>query len=432
MGSSLSDPDVRLLKRIRTVSSLGILLDGYNLSVIAVALVPLTVQFRLGAAATGLLASAMLLGSIAGGLTAGILADRFGRKTLLVWDLIIFMIFSIVSAFLFSYIWLVLARFIVGLAVGADYAISPTYLAEFAPRKTRGYQLGYVWLAWSVGAVLSFGLGAAIVGWLPPHLSWRILFALALIPAAIGLFMRRQLPESPHWLKYGTKKKADHPTKVSSRVTGLGRAWRLSLVPWFLMDFSTYGLGLLLPLLLKSNGLTSSTGAILGTGMAALFGGLGSVWAMFQLDRKGRIILQVNGFLWSGIGLWSLAILLWLDFKVFAVLLAGLMIVNLLNGTGPGTTCGIIPAEVFPTPMRATALGVSTAVSRVGAIAGVFVLGFMEVRFGLGGVLATAGVAALLGSILSWVWRIEPNQSALPDIQGEAAALISHTGIEKT
>ncbi|MCL5971451.1 MAG: MFS transporter [Firmicutes bacterium] len=427
----MSDPDVLLLKRIRTVSSLGVLLDGYNLSVIAVALVPLTVQFRLGAAATGLLASAMLLGSIAGGLTAGVLADRFGRKTLLIWDLIIFMVFSLVSAFLFSYIWLVLARLVVGLAVGADYAISPTYLAEFAPRKTRGYQLGYVWLAWSVGAVLSFGLGAAIVGWLPPQLSWRILFALALIPAAIGLLMRRQLPESPHWLKYGAKNKADHPTKVSSRVTGLGRAWRLSLVPWFLMDFSTYGLGLLLPLLLKSNGLTSSTGAILGTGLAALFGGLGSVWAMFQLDRRGRIVLQIRGFLWSGIGLWMLAIMLWVDFKVFAVLLAGLMVVNLLNGTGPGTTCGIIPAEVFPTPMRATALGVSTAVSRVGAIVGVFFLGFIEVRFGLGAVLAATGVAALLGSVLSWVWRIEPNQTALPDIRGEAAVLISQSGIEK-
>jgi putative MFS transporter len=431
MGSSLSDPDVLLLKRIRTVSSLGILLDGYNLSVIAVALVPLTVQFRLGAAATGLLASAMLLGSIAGGLTAGILADRFGRKTLLVWDLIIFMIFSLVSALLFSYILLVLARFVVGLAIGADYAISPTYLAEFAPRKTRGYQLGYVWLAWSVGAVLSFGLGAGIVGWLPSQLSWRILFALALIPAAIGLLMRRRLPESPHWLEYCAKNKTDLPSKVSSRVTGLGRAWRLSLVPWFLMDFSTYGLGLLLPLLLKSDGLTSSTGAILGTGLAALFGGLGSVWAMFRLDRTGRIILQVRGFLWSGIGLWILAIMLWVDFKVFAVLLAGLMVVNLLNGTGPGTTCGIIPAEVFPTPMRATALGVSTAVSRVGAIVGVFLLGFIEVRFGLGAVLATTGVAAVLGAVLSWVWRIEPNQSALPDIQGEAAALICHSGIEK-
>lgn len=416
------DEGYSLTKKVRTVSSLGILLDGYNLSVIAVALVPLTRVFHLGAAATGLLASAMLLGSIVGGLVGGFSADRWGRKTLLIWDLIIFMIFSIVSMVLYNYTWLVVARFVVGLAVGADYAIAPTYLAEFVSRQTRGYQLGYVWLAWSVGAVLSFGFGAILVAWLPSSLSWRILFGLALIPALIGLLMRRQLPESPHWLKFGGRASATgRDVKASS---GLGRAWLLALVPWFLMDFSTYGLGLLLPLLLKSDGFAGNTGAIIGTGLAAFMGGLGSVWAMMRLDRFGRIFLQVRGFLFTGGGLWILASLLWMNYRVFLVLLAGLMVVNLFNGSGPGTTCGIIPAEVFPTPMRATALGVSTATSRVGAIAGVFILEFLQVRYGLGAVLAAAGTASLIGAVLSWIWRIEPNQATLPDSPGDATALV--------
>lgn len=416
MQSSMGEPSSRLFKRIRTVSSLGIVLDGYNLSVIAVALVPLAREFHLSAAQTGLLASAMLIGSIGGGLGAGILADRLGRKTLLIWDLVIFMIFSAVSAVLFNYAWLVVARFIVGIAVGADYAISPTYLAEFAPRESRGFHLGYIWLAWSVGAVVSFGIGAAVVAWFPAQLSWRVLFGLALIPAAWGLILRHKLPESPHWLQFGrTFRRA-----AGARPRGAlpPRLWLLAAVPWFLMDFSTYGLGLLLPLLLRSNGLTSTTGAILGTGMAALFGGVGSVWAMLRLDRSGRIGLQVRGFFLSGAGLWILAAALWLDIRVFAFLLGGLMIVNLFNGSGPGTTCGIIPAEIFPTPVRATALGISTAVSRVGAIAGVFILGFAEARYGLGTVLAIAGSASLLGSWLTWIWRIEPNQTALPDIPG--------------
>ncbi|WP_430626303.1 MFS transporter [Sulfobacillus thermotolerans] len=103
-----------VLRRIRLVSSLGIVLDGYNLSVIAVALVPLTRFYRLTAGQTGLLASAMLLGSIGGGLAAGVLADWLGRKRLLLWDLVIFMVFSLLSAVLNSYMWLVVARFIVG------------------------------------------------------------------------------------------------------------------------------------------------------------------------------------------------------------------------------------------------------------------------------------------------------------------------------
>ncbi|POB09061.1 hypothetical protein CO251_17020 [Sulfobacillus sp. hq2] len=401
-----------VLRRIRLVSSLGIVLDGYNLSVIAVALVPLTRFYRLTAGQTGLLASAMLLGSIGGGLAAGVLADWLGRKRLLLWDLVIFMVFSLLSAVLNSYMWLVVARFIVGLAVGADYAISPTYLAEFAPPKTRGFHMGYIWLAWSVGAVVSFGLGVMVVDWLPNAWSWRVLFGLATVPAAVALGIRRVLPESLHWLqdRHGTSRIGG---KKIPEVVPM-RRWLLATIPWFLMDFSTYGLGLLLPLFLKSNGLTSITGAIVGTGVAALSGGIGSAWAMFQLDRTGRIGLQMRGFFLSGIGLMGLAVALWLNVRVFALLLGGLMVVNLLNGSGPGTTCGIIPAEIFPTRIRATALGISTAFSRIGAITGVFVLGFAEVRWGLGAVLAIAGAAALLGAGLTALWRVEPNQAPLP------------------
>ncbi len=149
--------------------------------------------------------------------------------------------------------------------------------------------------------------------------------------------------------------------------------------------------------------------------MAALFGGLGSVWAMLRLDRTGRIYMQVRGFLLSGVGLILLAIALWLHERNFSLLLGGLMAVNLLNGSGPGTTAGIIPAEIFPTRLRATALGVSTAFSRFGAIAGVFVLDFAEVQWGFGGLLAMAGVAAILGGVLTYLWRYESNQKPLPD-----------------
>ena len=281
--------------------------------------------------------------------------------------LIIFMIFSLLSSVVLNYHWLILFRFVVDLAVGADYAILPTYLIEFVPDKTRGYHLGYVWLAWSVGAALNFALGAVLVTTLPAQLSWRILFAIAIIPAGFGLLLRQQLPKSPRWLYYGSATNTAHPTSQSQ---SLGQAWCLSLIPWFLMDFSTYGLGLLLPVLLKSTGLSSTAGAILGTGLAALCGGFGSLWAMRHLDSTGRIVLQVRGFLLSRLGLWLLAVLLWMAFTLFVALLGGLLVVNLFNSTGPGTTTGIIPAEIFPTPMRATALGVATAVSRFGAVAG--------------------------------------------------------------
>ena len=411
MHRSTVQSDEILFRKIRTVSGLGILLDGYNLSVIAVTLIPLTKQFHLTSAQMGLLASATLGGSIIGGLTAGVLADRYGRKTLLIWDLIIFIAFSALSALASDYLWVVLARFVVGLAIGADYAISPTYVAEFAVPKTRGFHMSYIWLAWSVGAVGSFALGAPIVNSMAPGISWRLMFFFAVIPASIGLIMRHQLPESPRWQKVHSN------TNVSSMHLRQSpfRLWFLAMVPWFLLDFTSYGLGLLLPVLLKSNGFTSTTGSILGTGLAALFGGLGTLWAMKRLDRIGRIRIQVRGFFLSGFVLFILAVSLWLHFRLFIVLLAGLMVANFFSGSGPGTTCGIIPAEIFPTPQRATALGIATAFSRIGAIVGVFVLGFAEVHFRLAGVLVIAGFASVLGAVVSWYWQVEPNQSTLSD-----------------
>lgn len=407
--SEILEPKV--VKRIRAVSSLGTFLDGYNLTIIAVALLPLAQAQRLSTGVMSFLASAMLLGSIAGGLTAGLLADRWGRRTLLISDLVVFIIFSLLSALVSHYLWLIVARFVVGLAVGADYAISPTYLAECAPKETRGYQLGFLWVAWSVGAVASYGIGAALVAALPVSVSWRVLFALAIVPALVGLFMRTRLPESPTWRAQMAGTSSARPVRVKR--AGLARAWALALLPWFFMDLATYGLGLLLPDLLRSSGLTSNSGAILGTGLAALFGGLGSLWAMFRLDRLGRIRLQIWGFGLAALVSGILALLLWDQVRIVSLLIIGLMVANFVNGVGPGVTAGMIPAEVFPTSIRASAQGVATAFSRVGAVVGVFALSYVDGQGGFGAVLAVTGVACFLGMLCTWLFRVEPNQRSL-------------------
>lgn len=403
----------QILQRVRVVSSLGVLLDGYNLTIIAVALIPLAAVFHLNAGSLGLLASSMLLGSVVGGISAGVLADRWGRRTLLIADLVVFLVFSLVSAMVDQYLWLVVCRFVVGIAVGADYAISPTYLAEFSPPQTRGFNMGSMWVAWSVGAVLSFGVGAVVVQGFSPDLSWRLLFALGMVPALIGLLMRTRLPESPRWLNRatGTQKRP----RSMQWTPGLGRAWALVLGPWFFFDFSSYGLGLLLPLLLTSHGYASHATAIWTTGLAALVGGLGSLWAAFRIDRRGRTFWQMRGFLLSTGGLWVLAGFLQWRTHAVMVVVGGLMVVNFFMGMGPGLTAGMLPAEIFPTSMRATAQGVATAFSRIGAVVGVFVLGFFETHGGFAGVLAITGVASLLGWLITWAFRIEPNQAPLPD-----------------
>lgn len=402
-----------ILQRVRLVSSLGVLLDGYNLTIIAVALIPLSAVFHLQPASLSLLASSMLLGSVAGGISAGVLADRWGRRTLLIADLLVFLVFSLVSALVDHYVWLVLCRFVVGIAVGADYAISPTYLAEFSPPETRGFNMGAMWVAWSVGAVLSFGVGGIMVIGFAPDLSWRLLFAMGMVPALIGLLMRTRLPESPRWLNRPLR--VQNQLKAMPRKSGLGRAWILVLWPWFFYDFASYGLGLLLPLLLTSHGYASHATAIWTTGLGALMGGLGSVWAMFRVDRRGRTFWQMRGFMLATGGLWLLAGFLQWRTHAVMVVVAGLMVVNFFMGLGPGLTAGMLPAEIFPTSRRATAQGIATAFSRIGAVVGVFILGVFETRGGFEGVLVATGAASCMGLLLTWLFRIEPNQAPLPD-----------------
>ena len=177
----------------------------------------------------------MLLGSVVGEISAGVLADRRGRRTLLIADLVIFLVFSLISAVVDPYVWLVACRLVVGITVGADCAISPTYLAEFSPTETSRFNMGSMWVAWSVGAV--------VVQRFSPNLSWRLLFALGMVPAAIGLLMRAHLPESPRWLTRATRTEKSPGSRQWA--PELGRAWALVLGPWFFFDFSSYGLGLL-------------------------------------------------------------------------------------------------------------------------------------------------------------------------------------------
>ena len=220
----------------------------------------------------------------------------------------------------------------------------------------------------------------------------------------------------PYWLAHRQTVRPRRP-KVKS---GSARTWALALLPWFFMDLATYGLGLLLPVLLKSNGFSSSSGAILGTGLAALFGGLGSLWALFRLDRVGRMRLQIWGFLLGGVGLLLLAALIGSGVRLFLVLISGIMVVNFLYGVGPGLTAGIVPAEIFPTTWRATGQGSATAFSRIGAVVGVFALGYFEGHGGFPAVLVATGVVSFLGVLSTWLFRIEPNQKPLPDMADSA------------
>jgi sugar porter (SP) family MFS transporter len=180
--------------------ALGGLLFGYDLGVVAGALLLITPQFGLSALEQGFVTSSLLVGCMAGSLLAGPLADRFGRRGLVLYSGVVFGLGALVTASAGNVGVIVSGRLVMGLAVGALSMTVPIYLSEIAPARVRGARAGLNQLMISSGILIAYLVNLALDG----HGQWRIAFGLALVPAialVIGVYFQ---PESPRWLvKHG-------------------------------------------------------------------------------------------------------------------------------------------------------------------------------------------------------------------------------------
>ena len=177
---------------------LGMLLDGYDLSIMAVVLLPLHHAWHLDAAEIGLLMGMALIGSLLGGLFGGVFTDRFGRRRLLIPNMLLYIVGALLSAFSPNLLLLFAGRLITGLAIGLDYPLVATIVAEYSPTSQRGNRFARVNLAWYAGALLSTVVGWSLLFTGPD--SWRWMLGSAVIPALALLWLRAGLPESPRWL----------------------------------------------------------------------------------------------------------------------------------------------------------------------------------------------------------------------------------------
>jgi SP family arabinose:H+ symporter-like MFS transporter len=173
---------------LTVLATIGGFLFGYDTANIGSAL-PF-VPYSLNGFALGYLVAGASLGAAAGALLAGPLADRFGRKSLLVTTALVYAIGAILSAFTPNAAVLLAARTLIGLAIGADSAIATAYIAEYAPRDRRGaLSMLQQWMI-TVGIVGAF-IVALIILWLLPDsastLDWRLILGLGAVPALIGL-----------------------------------------------------------------------------------------------------------------------------------------------------------------------------------------------------------------------------------------------------
>jgi sugar porter (SP) family MFS transporter len=187
--------------KLTILSCLGGLLFGFDTSNIGSALN--FVPYHLSSFFSGYLVAGASLGAAAGAIMAGPLTDRFGRKALLVFDAGLYAVGSILSAVSPDLAVLLIARTMIGLAIGADSAIATAYIAEFAPSDRRGsLTMLQQWMI-TVGILLAYVVALIVLRIAPGSagtVGWRVILGVGAIPALIGLVMRAEMPESPRWL----------------------------------------------------------------------------------------------------------------------------------------------------------------------------------------------------------------------------------------
>ena len=146
----------------------------------------------------GLIGASALIGLFVGGLIGGYVTDIVGRRAMYTLDLVAFVVLSIAQFFVTDAVQLFVARLLIGIAIGADYPIATSYIAEFSPRKSRGPMLSSLVASWWIGYVASFVVGYLLVGY--GGEVWRWMLASSAVPSLIVLLLRLGVPELPRWL----------------------------------------------------------------------------------------------------------------------------------------------------------------------------------------------------------------------------------------
>ncbi|HKU12036.1 MAG TPA: MFS transporter [Sinomonas sp.] len=422
-------------KKLALFSSGGPFLDGYILSIIGVALAQITGQWHLNDAQQGLIGASTLIGIFLGAFAGGWLTDKFGRKTLFTVDLIAIIAFSAAQFFVGDVTWLIVLRLLIGIAVGADYPIATSLLAEFSPRKYRGPLLGLYVTMWFVGAAAAYIFGEMMTGL--GESGWRWMLASAALPALAIVLARIGTPESPRWLaKVG---RVDEANAVLEKVYGRGvsiadlpeevkegfnvRAlvtsgyggrmvfvtvfWTASIVPLF----AVYAFA---PAILGALHLDGSMAQI-GSAVITVMFMVGCLIACLVVNRMGRRPLMIHSFLWSGVAL----LLLGLFPSAPTVAIMGLFIGYAVLIGGTQIMQWVYPNELFPTEIRGSAVGLASSLSRIGAAVGTYLVPVALSGLGIGITMVIAGVITLLGAVISLVWAPETRGLSL----AESAAL---------
>lgn len=308
--------------KVSFIAGLGGILYGFDMGVIAAALIFVRETFSLSMRMEEVVVSVVLVGAMSGALAGGAIADIIGRRATLLWGGGIFLAGSLLAPASPNVAVLIVARALLGVAIGFTSVTAPVYVSELAPPRSRGTLIGLYQFALTLGIALADLTGY----WLAGQHAWRLMFGIGALPAAVFVLLILTLPESPRWL-YAQNRIAEATSVLSTYTdeagarlliedirsaleTKMERRWSalwspavrksLFIAVGFTVLQQVTGINTIIyygPRIFSLAGIVSNESAIFATLLVAITNVLATIIALVLVDRVGR-----KSLLYVGIG----------------------------------------------------------------------------------------------------------------------------------
>lgn len=417
---------------IAALAAVAGVLFGFDTGVISGALLFIKDSFALTPAMKGLVVAAVLIGATFGSIVSGHFADLYGRRNLLIFTALVFLVATLFSALASSVMMLWMSRLLVGVAIGIACYTAPLYISELSPPRWRGMLVSLNQLAITLGIMLAYVVDA----YYSPTENWRAMLAFGMVPALILLLSMVFLPKSPRWLIFKNRleeardilAKIRDEKQIDKEMSSIQQSlvdksdWRLLLQRW-LRPALWIGLGLgffqqctgintiiyYAPTIFQMAGFHANTTAILATTGIGIVNVVATICALPLLDRIGRKPLLYVGMSLMAVSLLSMSLAFGLqsladELRWVAMGSMVFFIIGFAIGLGP--IMWLMFAEIFPLEIRG--LGASVVVAASWAFNGIIAWTFLPLTVSIGETYTFLLYAFLTAVGLVFVYRVVP------------------------
>jgi MFS family permease len=380
-------------KRSLLAGGLGWMLDAMDVMLYSMVLAELLVHLGITKSQAGFLNSLTLAASAVGGMTFGVVADRVGRTRALMVSILVYSLASFGCGLSQTLVQLALCRLVLGLGMGGEWATGAALIAETWPARHRAKALGLMQSAWAIGEAIAAAVTLVVL----PRFGWRAVFFVGVLPALVVLWIWTEVPESPIWLERGRPRGASLAAMWRPDVRGKG------IVATLMNACSMFGYWGLFTWIPGYLALPQAEGGR-GLGIVASL-----TWVLIMAPGKW-LGYTLFGFSADAIGrrgsyvvyLVAAAVLV----PVFGSTrsLTWLLVLGPLVGffgTGFFSGFGAVASELFPTEVRATAMGVTYNVGRGFSALAPLAVGWVATRYSFFAAFLLLAAAFLLGAALA-------------------------------